>query len=93
MNDTDRRTFLKKAAIGVPTDYPEDSPARCHQPLLNDLEEINELEPIDISKSERIQKTLEVARILKKYCGDELFLRGNLDQAPFSLASMVRKPA
>ena len=86
-------TALLASAIGVPTDYPEDSPARCHQSLLNDLEEINELEPIDISKSERIQKALEAARILKKYCGNELFLRGNLDQAPFSLASMVRTPA
>jgi uroporphyrinogen decarboxylase len=30
---------------------------------------------------------------VRKYFGDEIYLRGNADQAPFSLASMMRGPA
>jgi uroporphyrinogen decarboxylase len=86
-------TALLASAVGVPTDYPEDEPARCHGALLHNLEEVKNLEPPDVSKSERIQMTLEAIRIIKKHFGDEIFLRGNVDQAPFSLASMVRTPA
>jgi uroporphyrinogen decarboxylase len=86
-------TAILASAIGVPTDYPENEPARCHKPLLGSLDKINELEPVDISKSQRIQLALESMRIMKKHFGDEICLRGNVDQAPFSLASMVRSPA
>lgn len=86
-------TALLASAIGIPTDYPENEPARCHYGLLTSLEEIDQLEEVNISMNERIQIALEGARIMKKYFGDEIFLRGNIDQAPFSLASMVRTPA
>ncbi|MBS3742596.1 MAG: uroporphyrinogen decarboxylase family protein [Candidatus Cloacimonetes bacterium] len=86
-------TALLGSAIGVPTAYPENEPARCNNPLLNSLEEVKNLEQVDISKSERIQISLEAARIIKRHFDDEIFLRGNVDQAPFSLASMVRTPA
>ncbi len=86
-------TALLASAIGVPTDYPENEPARCHEGLLKSMDEIGQLAPVDISKSERIQIAIESARIMKKHFGDEVFLRGNIDQAPFSLASMVRTPA
>ncbi|HPS55015.1 MAG TPA: uroporphyrinogen decarboxylase family protein, partial [Sedimentisphaerales bacterium] len=33
---------------------------------------------------------LDAVRLTKKYFGDEKFIRGNCDQAPFSLASMTR---
>ena len=86
-------TALLGSAIGVPTAYPENEPARCDKPLLHTLEEVNDLQPVDISTSERIQMTLEAIRMLKQYFGDEICVRGNVDQAPFSLASMVRTPA
>jgi MtaA/CmuA family methyltransferase len=86
-------TVLLAGAIGVPVDFPEDDPARSHKPLIRSLEEVDMLAPIDIEKNERIQMALEAVRILKKYFGDEIFIRGNIDQAPFSLASMVRTPA
>ena len=85
-------TALLASAIGIPTDYPVDEPARTHEPLLTSLEMLDDLSPVDISKNERIQAAIEAVRILKKYFGDEIFLRGNIDQAPFSLASMVRTP-
>lgn len=81
------------ASLGVPVDYPENEPARTYGVKLKSLEDVESLKPVDISKNERIQIWLEACRIIKKYFGDEIFVRGNCDQAPFSLASMVRGPA
>ena len=85
-------TALLASAIGVPTDYPDDVPARTHQPLLNDLADVCRLKEVDISKNIRIQHALETVRILKNYFKDEVYVRGNCDQCPFSLATMVRTP-
>jgi uroporphyrinogen decarboxylase len=80
-------TAVLASAVGVPVDYPVDEPA------LETLEEVEDLNPVDVSKDERVQICLEAARIIKKHFGDEVFIRGNCDQAPFSLASMMRTPA
>lgn len=86
-------TATLAGAVGVHVDLPENDPARCHQPLLNNLSEVQDLRKIDIAKDERVQIWLETARLVKSYFGDEKFVRGNCDQAPFSLASMLRSPA
>ena len=85
-------TAILAHAVGVPVDFPDDEPGRAYDKCIDSLEEIDNLEPVDISKNIRVQVLLESARLLKKYCGDEIFLRGNCDQAPFSLASMMRTP-
>jgi len=85
-------TALLASAIGVPTDYPDDFPARTHQPLLDDLKDVTRLKEIDISKNIRIQHALETVKILKKYFKNEVYVRGNCDQCPFSIATMVRTP-
>ncbi len=89
----DLDTAVLASAVGVPVDFPENEPARTHGPCLHDLAEVKNLPPPDISKNERIQVAVEGLRILKKYFGNEIHLRGNADQAPFSLASMMRTPA
>ena len=86
-------TALLASAIGVPTDYPVDDPARTHQPLLENLADVRQLEMIDISGNTRIQHALETVKILKEYFKNEVYVRGNCDQCPFSLATMVRTPA
>ena len=53
---------------------------------------MSELLPPDIAKDEHIQIWLEAVRLLKQHFGDEVCIRGNCDQAPFSLASMMRTP-
>lgn len=88
--DVDTATLA--GAVGVPVDFPEDDPARVHEPCLRDLEAVNNLAPIDISKNARVQIWLEGARLLKQHFGDEIFVRGNCDQCPFGLASMMRTP-
>ena len=85
-------TALLASAIGVPTDYPVDFPARTHKPLLDNLEDIGQLEEVDVSHNIRIQHTLETVKILKSYFKDEVYVRGNCDQCPFSIATMVRTP-
>ena len=86
-------TAILASAVGVPVDFPEDDPARVHEPVLLSLSQVKDLKPVDVSKNERIQIALEAAGILKKYFGNEIYIRGNCDQAPFSLASMMRTPA
>ena len=85
-------TALLASAIGVPTDYPVDDPARTFQPLLVNLADVHQLERIDISTNTRIEHALETVNILKEYFKDEVYVRGNCDQCPFSLATMVRTP-
>jgi uroporphyrinogen decarboxylase len=89
--DVDTATLA--GAVGVPVLQPEDEPAICHGRLLDSLEEARRLAPPDVSRYEGIQVWLEAVRILKRYCGDEIYLRGNCDQAPFALACMMRGSA
>jgi len=88
--DVDTATLA--GAVGVPVDFPEDDAARVHEPAISSLEMVRDLEPADISKDNRIQIWLESCRIIKEHYGEEKFIRGNCDQAPFSLASMMRTP-
>ena len=85
-------TALLADAMGIPVTFPEDEPARAAGKLISSYEQIDDLEPIDIRNNDRIMISLEAARIMVKYFGGEIFIRGNCDQAPFSLASMVRTP-
>ena len=85
-------TVMLAEAVGVPVDLPENDPARSHEASLAAIEQVDDLEPIDLGQNERVQVWLEGVRLIKKYFGDEKFVRGNCDQAPFSLASMMRTP-
>lgn len=83
-------TCTLAGALGVPVDLPENEPARTTGGSLRALADVKELDPPDIAANERVGNWLEICRIVKKYFGNEKFVRGNCDQAPFSLASMVR---
>jgi len=83
-------TTLMAGAIGVAVDYPEHEPARIPRGLITSWDLMDELKAVDLSGNERIQIWLETCRIIKSHFGDEIFVRGNCDQAPFSTASMVR---
>lgn len=83
-------TTVLAGAVGVQVDYPENEPARIRDPLISSLDEVELLKPIKLRENERIQKWLEICKIVKLYFGDEKYIRGNCDQAPFSLATMIR---
>ena len=86
--DIDTATLA--GAVGVPVAFPEDEPALCHGALLDSLEDSGRLEAVDVGKYRGVQVWLEAARLLKRRFRDEIWIRGNCDQAAFSLASMVR---
>ena len=86
--DVDTATLA--AAVGVPVEYPEDEPAVCRGARLNSLAGIGDLPPVDIAQCERVQIWLEAVRLLTKQYKGEIFVRGNCDQAPFSLAALMR---
>ena len=86
-------TALTAGAVGVPVDFPDDDPARTHDIFLESLEDVDSLAEVDLSKNIRVQHAIETVRILKKYFNNQVFVRGNCDQAPFSLACSMRTPA
>jgi uroporphyrinogen decarboxylase len=86
--DIDTATLA--AAVGVPVEYPEDEPAVCRGARLASLSEVDELPPPDVGRNERVQVWLEAVRMLKREFSGEVFLRGNCDQAPYSLATLMR---
>jgi MtaA/CmuA family methyltransferase len=91
MLDLDTATLA--GAVGVPVDQPEDEPAIARGARIRHLEEVDELSPVDVAADPRVQVWLEAARRLASHFGDEVFVRGNCDQAPYSLASMMRGSA
>src|ERR1017187_8931534 len=83
-------TATTAGAVGVPVTFPEDNPARYHGSGPPVVEGARDLEPIDISRNERIQIWVEAVAILVREYGGEIFIRGNCDPAPFSLAAAMR---
>jgi len=83
-------TVTLAGAVGVPVDFPLNEPARTHRGNMNSIEDISSLRPVNIENYKYIPIWLEAVRLLKEYFKDEIYVRGNCDQAPFSLASMMR---
>jgi uroporphyrinogen decarboxylase len=88
--DVDTATLA--GAAGAPVDFPADEPARCCGARLSNLELVNELPPLDLAKDRRAQVWLAATHLLKERFRGEVFIRGNCDQAPFSLACLMRGP-
>lgn len=86
----DLDTATLAGALGVPVDFPVDEPARTSKGLLDRLEDVEQLPPPNVENYRYIQIWLESVRLLKEYFKDEIYIRGNCDQAPFSLASQLR---
>jgi uroporphyrinogen decarboxylase len=83
-------TVTLAAAAGLPVDTPEDEPARPRGRLLRDLAQAAEIPPVDLAVHPGVGVWLEATRQLKRYFGDEIAVRGNCDQAPFTLAGLLR---
>jgi len=86
----DMDTVTLAGAVGVPVDFPEHEPARSAKGNILQLEDVRKLKEINIENYRYIQNWLEATRIIKEHVKDEIYVRGNCDQAPFSLASMMR---
>jgi len=86
----DLDTVTLAGSLGVPVDFPDDDPARPLRGLLATLDDTKNLPPPKIENYRYVQHWLEAVRLLRAHFGNEVLIRGNCDQAPFSLASMVR---
>lgn len=86
----DLDTSTMAGAVGVKVDFPVDSPARTVSGNLMNLEDVELLKPVNVEDYRYIRIWLEAVRLLKEYYKDEIYIRGNCDQSPFSLASMMR---
>ncbi|NMC36979.1 MAG: hypothetical protein GYA41_01505 [Bacteroidales bacterium] len=83
-------TVTLAGSVGVPVDLPEHEPGRSPGGCLAAMEDVRSLKPVNVENYKYIQIWLEAVRRLKNYFGDEVFVRGNCDQLPFSLAGMMR---
>jgi MtaA/CmuA family methyltransferase len=83
-------TVTLAGAVGVHVDFPIDDAARSHGGNIADLNDVFSLKPPKVEDYKYIRIWLEAVRLLKEHFKDEIFIRGNCDQAPFSLASMMR---
>ena len=83
-------TVTLAGSIGVPVDFPENEPARSLHGFLDSLENPGFLKPPKVGNYKYIQIWLEAVRRIKDYFGDQIMVRGNCDQLPFSLAGMMR---
>ena len=83
-------TVTLAGAAGVPIDFPVDQPAQAAGARINSLEEVQDLPQVDIRNYRGVQVWLEAASILVRHFGQEILVRGNCDQCPFTLASMIR---
>lgn len=83
-------TCMEASAIGVPVDYPEHEPARATGALSTDIDTLlAAMRPDKLLTSRRVETNLEAIRIIKAQAGGDLLLRGNCDQAGFSLAMLA----
>ena len=83
-------TVTLAGALGVPVDFPEKECARSHVGNLSSLEEISSLPRPDVLQYKYVNIWLKATRKLVDHFKQEVSVRGNCDQAPFSLASMLR---
>jgi uroporphyrinogen decarboxylase len=90
MVDVDTVTLA--GSVGVPIDFPVNEPARSHLGCLSSLEKVDQLSPVNIKDYKYIDIWLDAVRLLKEHFQSDIFIRGNCDQDPFSIASMMRTP-
>jgi uroporphyrinogen decarboxylase len=86
----DLDTVTLAGALGASVDFPENEPARSTGGNLKNLSDLRKLRNIRIEDYRYVNNWLEGVRLIKERVNDDIFIRGNCDQAPFSLASMVR---
>lgn len=85
----DLDTVTLAGACGVEVDFPVNEPARSHIGILDSLS-IASLKPVNINAYKYAEIWCESVAILKNHFKNDIFIRGNCDQAPFSLATMLR---
>lgn len=84
-------TALLASACGADVVYPKDLAAVTKDFQPRGIEElIDDLETVDLRSSDRVKIYLEAIHKMSIWCNqNDVFLRGNADQGPFSLACLL----
>ncbi len=84
-------TALLAGACGARVKYPRDIAAVCEDRQTRSIPQIMEdLQKIDLRNNERVQIYLEAVHKLSRWCRKEdVYMRANADQGPFSLACLL----
>lgn len=79
-------------ACGAKVTFREDSVAAVdeHNPVLEDLRDIDDLHMPDPEKDGRLPEWLETTQRLVEMIGDHVFVMGRADQGPFNLLCLLR---
>lgn len=88
MVDTD--TTMLAEAMGAVSKCAPNEPGHIEAPAIRSLDEVGRLQVINPETDGRIPALLEAVRLMYKQVGGEVAIRGNADQAAFSLACLVR---
>lgn len=83
-------TTMLAEAMGALADATADEPGHIAASAITSLDDAAQLRPVDPNRDGRIPILLEAIRILARAVGDEVSIRGNCDQGPFSLACLLR---
>jgi MtaA/CmuA family methyltransferase len=86
--DTD--TTMLAEAMGAKSECAPGEPGRIVEPAIRNLEEVGRLKVIKPETDGRIPAMIEAIRLIAKQVGSEVAIRGNADQASFSLACAIR---
>ena len=86
----DLDTTMLAEALGAKSVCAENEPGRIVAPAIQSLEEVSRLKVVNPETGGRIPALLESVRLVAQQVGKEIAIRGNADQAPFSLACLVR---
>ena len=84
-------TALLASACGAEVTYPENIAAVTNDAQPRSIEQIiDDLANVDLRSSDRVKIYLEAINKMSDWCNaNDVFLRGNADQGPFSLACLL----
>lgn len=84
-------TALLASACGADVIYPKDIPAVTKDFQPRSIEEIiDDLAKVDLTRSDRVNMYLEAVNKTAQWCNaNDVFLRANADQGPFSLGCLL----
>lgn len=83
-------TATLAGAAGCKVRYSDGEPALATGTVLDEITDTGGLPAANLENDRGIMDWLECARLVSEYFGNEKYVRCNCDQAPFSLASMLR---
>jgi len=86
----DLDTTMLAEALGAKSECAGNEPGRIVAPAIQSLDEVGRLKVVNPETDGRIPVLLESVRLIAEEVGEEIAIRGNADQAAFSLACLVR---